>query len=338
MYSIPYRTKLRLKAALKVLGICVAVVIVLVALALIYLQRYVVYSADGPYLDFHRSTAQPVSVETSTGDEPTQVSDVNIIFDNAGGEQDDEAALSGYYIDIAMLQDPQAVYDALQELSPCTVMIDLKSSSGNFYYSTSIAGAPRAEIDVTVVDSIISYLKTRGFNMIARVETFRDTAFALDHFSSGLSIRSGVLWSDKGVYWIDPGDEVVVAYLKQIAKELSSKGFKEIVFDDFYFPDSGQIVYTSEKTKSELIQDTASELQNFFNSSNVTISFGNPAPDFTPEGDGSHLFISDVDGSNVNSVIASYSGLSDAKKQLVFLTASRDTRFEGYSLLRPLLA
>ena len=32
-------------------------------------------------------------------------------------------------------------------------------------------------------------------------------------------------------------------YLQQVCKELSSLGFTEVVFDDFYFPTSGNIAY-----------------------------------------------------------------------------------------------
>ena len=51
----------------------------------------------------------------------------------------------------------------------------------------------------------------------------------------------------------------------------------------------------------------------------------------------SRVYIGDVDGSNVSAAVSGYNRLADAAKQLVFLTASRDTRFDGYNLLRPLM-
>jgi hypothetical protein len=107
-----------------------------------------------------------------------------------------------------------------------------------------------------------------------------------------------------GFYWLDPASETVAAYLKQIARELAEKGFKEIVFDDFRFPNGTKIAYSSDVSRSELISNAAKELLNFFASSNITISFGNPGTDFAPGSVTSHVFISDIDGSRVNGVVS----------------------------------
>ena len=82
------------------------------------------------------------------------------------------------------------------------------------------------------MDRIISLLKNRGFTMVARVKSFQDSAFALAHLKCALPIDSGALWVGNGSYWLDPANETVVAYLKQIARDLAGKGFREIVFDD----------------------------------------------------------------------------------------------------------
>lgn len=51
-----------------------------------------------------------------------------------------------------------------------------------------------------------------------------------------------------GCYWLDPASETVMIYLKQIARELSSRGFREVVFSEFRFPASNSISYHSEKS------------------------------------------------------------------------------------------
>lgn len=338
MRSISYRARQRLGTGLKVLLILAAVVLLLVLIAIVYLGRYVVYTPDGAYLDFGRNTALPAATGGAGHAAPAPPESVEIEYADPNISQQTAERIDGYYIDLNILSDPDAVLQAIQELDgPCTVMIDLKAGNGSYYYSTQIDGAPLADVDVAKVDKILSTLKNRGFTMVARVKTFQDTAFALEHLRCGLAISGGALWVGDGCYWLDPGDETVVAYLKQIARELAGKGFKEIVFDDFYFPESGQIVYESEKSRTQLTVDTATELLNFFASSNVTISFGNPTEGF-PLPEGSHFYISDVAGSGINHTVKRFAELTDPSAQLVFLTGSKDNRFDGYQLLRPILA
>lgn len=338
MRSLSYRTVRRLRKSAVVLACCIALLVLLLILAVIYLGRFVVYTPDGAYLDFHRNTAKQAEGIYQPVPEPTLVEDVTIKYADPNISSDTTELVSGYYIDYEMLQNPEAVLAALRELStPCTVMIDLKSGSGAFYYTTQIDGAKQADLDVNTVNTIISYLKNHGFTMVARVKAFTDTNFALEHLSCGLAIRGGALWMGKGCYWLDPGNPTVIFYLKQIARELAGKGFKEIVFDDFYFPSSNQIVYSSDKSRTRLVADTAQDLLNFFASSNITISFGNPATDFDFEGD-AHVYISDITGSGVSKTISGFSQLTDPTTQIVFLTGSKDNRFDGYQVLRPLLS
>lgn len=335
--SISYRTKLRLRKIIKISALVAGVVIAILAVMLIYHKRYVVYTPDGAVIDLSQ-TQEPTRPNTVTEQSYNPTEDVSIIFDEPTPDLSEEEAFSGYYIDIAMLQDPEAVYEALQTIEgPSIVMIDLKSSSGMFYYSTGIADAPLAEIDVTVVDEILSYMRSHGFTVIARIEAFRDRNYAIEHQSNGLAIRGGALWSDEGYYWVDPGDEIAIEYLQQIAKELSSHGITEIVFNDFYFPESPSIVYHHDVSRTEVINNAAASLLDYFTSTNITISFGNIPTDIKITSPRSHIIIDSADASKVNSILESYKGINDPEHQLIFLTTSKDTRFDGYNVLRPLI-
>lgn len=304
----------------------------------VYLERFVVYTPEGAYFDFNRNTSRDVTVPTGTSEVMALPTDVTIEFADPDPSGQESERISGFYIDLEMLQDPAAVLEAVQELSPpCTVLIDLKGGNGSFYYSTGMDDARRAAIDIETVDAVISYLRSHGFIMVARIRTFQDTHFAENHLNCALKISSGALWVNDGFYWMDPANPTVVAYLKQIARELAEKGFKEIVLDDFRFPNGTQIVYNSEKSRADLIAGVAEELLNFFASSNITISFGNPASDFDLAGD-SHVYVSGVTGSGVSAAVKGYSQLENVENQLVFLTGSKDRRFEEYQVLRPLLS
>ena len=87
----------------------------------------------------------------------------------------------------------------------------------------------------------------------------------------------------------------------------------------------------------DLIAGVATDLLNFFASSNITISFGNPAADFALTGD-SHVYVSGITGSGVSAAVKSYSRLAEPQDQLIFLTGSKDKRFDEYQVLRPLLS
>ena len=48
--------------------------------------------------------------------------------------------------------------------------------------------------------------------------------------------------------------------------------------------------------------------------------------------------MSGVTGSGVSATVKSYSRLEDPGTQLIFLTGSKDKRFDDYQVLRPLLS
>lgn len=322
-----------LKIGLIILGLC----LLLFVLFVVYMGRFVVYTPDGARLDYGRDTSRDVKLPSVTQETASPVESVVISYGDPNVRTGEAERINGYYIDLEMLQDPEAVYSAVQELTPpCTVMIDLKGANGSFYYTTGLDGVQQADIDIPTVDAVISYLRSRGFTMVARIKTFQDTNFAQNHNDAALQSENGSLWVGNGFYWLDPGSEVTVSYLKQIVRELGEKGFKEVVFDDFRFPNGTQIVYKHEKSRTELVAGVATDLLNFFASSNITISFGNPDTDFSAAD--SRVYISGVTGSGVNATLKGYAQLSDPENQIVFLTGSKDRRFNDYQVLRPLLA
>ena len=331
-----YRSKVRLRKAVKVSLIVLACALGLLIILGIYLGRYVVYADGRAYFDFGRDTSLNVSVPPTEDPASLAPPDVTMETTEAPVKTRNASEFSGYYIDLAMLQEPVKVLAALKELpGPCTVMIDLKGGNGNFYYSTDIVGAKTADVDIATVDEILAYLRNNGFTMIARVKAFEDSRFAEQNIEAAVKTQGGSLLVYNKFYWLNPDNSLVMEYLKQIVRDLSARGFREIVLDDFYFPPANQAVYTSEKTRSALMSGIAVELSSLFTTSSITISFGDPPTDFAPAAS-SHVFISDVGGAKVTSVVASFINLEAPEEQLVFLTASNDTRFDNFQRLKPL--
>ncbi len=334
--KLSYRNKLLFSKLLRYLLIIIGLVAVVVIVMIIYFSPNVVYDREGA----HRTSVRIPQASTAPQERPLpDTSDLEIVYQQDAPLAASIQELGGYYISTAMLQDPQKVLTAVQAIEePCAVMLDVKSIWGNFYYSSGVNGAQRADVDISAIDQLISYLDTQGFYMIASVPAFSDPVFALEHQSSGLPISGGALWMDEnGCYWLDPADEEVMTYLMQIARDLAGKGFSEIAFSGFVFPDSENIVYESSKTKAEIIQEAAAQLTNLFTGSETMISFVSERTDFPADACTGRLYIPDVSGGQVDLYIQSYR-TAQTLSELVFLSSSSDTRFEGQSVLRPLMA
>ena len=344
MRKLSYRNRLRLKRACKWIGICLLILAVLMVFFLIYMQRYVVYTSDGAKLDFNHSTLEiPVNAEEEDPEPHKKPEHVEIeIRDDEQTADGKLKQLKGVYITIDMLRNnPDLVLETVRTLDNSNaVMIDVKDGAGNFYYNTEITGMKKANTDA--LDKLIDFLKRGGYPMIARIPAFADTSFVKTHPDLALWMESGgtkELWTDEEENnWLSPEKPTVLSYQEQICKELSSLGFQEVVFNDFYFPTSGTIVYTSNLTRSELIADAAREVQSAFTGSNLIISFCTSDTGFPVDATSGRLYVPDVSGANVDKMIASLSNtVNNPTTQVVFLSDSRDTRFENYGMLRPLL-
>lgn len=337
MARISYRNKIRLKKLLRALLILAGCLLVVSIVMTIYLEPYILYDRDGAHLSLSQETVEPTAPSVS---QPRPVvENPQIVYSQGAPVEKSIQEMGGYYITTAMLQKPEAVFEEIKAIQePCAVMIQLKSIFGNFYYSSSIAGAPKADVAVSVIDEMISYLSDNGFYLIAEIPAFSDPVFALDHQSCGLPLSSGALWMDEnGCYWLDPANEDVQSFLMQIARELANRGFHEIAFSHFRFPDTTNISYSSEKSKEDIIADAASQLTSFFANSSTVLSFVTDAEDFPVSSCTGRIYIYDVAGSRVEHYVQLYSE-PQTLREIVFITNSRDTRFEEQGVLRPLIA
>ena len=333
---IPYRNRLLLKKILRVLLIVLAVLLLCTVVILVYMEPYFVYDRGGAHVSFE-PPVQPSQLPDASGS--VILEKPEIIYADEEEKVSTIKESGGFYITAAKLQNPGKVKQQLQTLKePCAVIMELKSIYGNFYYSTGIGGAQEASADIAAIDEIIKYLRDNKFYMIAAVTAFSDYNFALANPSCGLPLSNGALWMDEnGCFWLDPANDTVLSYLIQITRELAALGFQEVAFSDFRFPVSSNIHYESDKTGSQLIEEAAKQLTDFFTGSNVTVSFITDNAEFPAKACHGRLYITGADGSKVERFVQTYS-TSGTLKELVFLANSRDTRFDELALLRPLLA
>ncbi|MBQ9967152.1 MAG: hypothetical protein IJO88_00320 [Oscillospiraceae bacterium] len=341
MRLFTYQNKRRLRIFLILLALLAVIILFLCLCRFIYLQRYLVFEDGKVALDFEQDLQETMQHDTPQWDpqELQLITDEPVAQVSAAADAPLEK-LSGSYITTQMLLDIDSVVAALSQSAdlPDTLMLDLKSIYGNFYYSSDLPGALTSSAEIQTIDRLIGELSQRdGLYLIARVSSLSDTNFALANQSCGLPLRSGALWmSDEGCYWLDPMKETVQEYLVGIAEELAHMGFDEIVFDDFRIPDSTNIVYKSELTRSEAAAEAAKAIRERLQHTPIRVCFN--SSDSLVAAHSDRVYLVTQDGSSVAELVRSLEeNVSDPAAEIVFLTPSRDTRFEDYSILRPLI-
>ncbi len=333
--TLPYRTRRTLLQTGAVLLILLLAAILVWGCWILWLSRYVIYTQDGAKIDF--SLPEHIgSGELAQPPEPGETISINY-NDNSGTVNTELAQLGGYYVEISALQkDISAVKSQIQALPAGTaVMVDVKNIYGRFYYSSSVGDARNSSIDIQAMDQLIEYLDKSGMYTIARLPALRDYQYGLNHVPDGLPTAGGYLWMDgDGCYWLNPASSGTLSYLVQITNELKSLGFDEVVFYDFYFPETTGIVYTQDKAQA--LSTAAKTLVSSCATDSFAVSFVGSADFALPEGR-SRLYMENVEAANVANA-AQQTGLADPAIRLVFLTEVHDTRFNKYSVLRPLSA
>lgn len=341
MRIFSYRNKRRAKLTLGILAAVLLLLFLLCLFRFIYLQRFLVYTPDGVQLDY---TQNLQSDRTPAEELDPAAFPVEILAAEDGMAVSSQAMeelrqLSGFYVTTSMLQDVSAVREALDAQEHISaLMLDMKSIFGNFYYASTIPGAVQSSADIPAIASLLETLTAQeNLYLIARIPAFSDNNFALANQAYGLPLSSGALWMDSnGCYWLDPMEEEVQSYLVSIAMELSNLGFDEVVFEDFRVPDSSSIVYNREVSRDEAAAEAAKAICAALSSYPIRVSFGSAAALVAESAD--RIYLQASDGSAAAGLVAGYEdSLEDTSTQVVFLTASRDTRFESYGILRPLI-
>ena len=335
---LTYRTRRNLQR-FGIIALTVFVVLALVWLcSVIWLERYVVYTRDGATLNFDLP-AQSIGGVVAT---PPEVKSGVSIFYNEGSDaielNREMTKLNGYYISYnALSKDLAGVFDDLKYVKAGTpVMIELKGDYGTVYYGSNVSGAVLSQsVEITRVDELIQEMKSRGFYMIARISAFRDYDFGNKNPATGLPLKgSPYLWLDDGYYWLNPTNSNALGWVTAFVMELKNMGFNEVMLANFRFPAQTD-KYTFNGDMEEAIQKAAKTVVDSCSSDGFVISFGVPSTTFhLPEGR-TRMYLEKVDAKDVAQSMAQVE-LENPEVRVVFLGETNDTRFDAYSVLRPI--
>lgn len=337
--TIPYRTQ----RVLKKIGYTILALVLVTVLAavcwFVWLSRYVVYTRNqGAVLRFDLDPVVPAGAIATPPESSTDVSIYYNEGDNTINTSTELTQMIGYYVDGDALKDISTVKAQIQALPlDVPILVEVKSIYGNFYYSSSIANRNASGIDPLAMDELISYLKASNRYAIAYLPALRDYYYGLHHTNHGLAVKSGgYLWADEEYcYWLDPTKEGTISYLSSEINELKLLGFDEVVFSEFRFPDTDKIAFSGDRESA--IATAAQTLVTACATDRFAVSFVGQNPRFPlPEGR-TRLYLMNVDAANAG-MLAEETGLEDPAAKLVFLTEFHDTRFDVYSVFRPLSA
>lgn len=333
--TLPYRTQRVLTRLLAVVLTVAVVVAVGCACWFVWAQRYIIYTPDGQArLDFDLPPMQPGQVA-----EAPEKMDVTIRFDNENamsGTSTELTQMVGYYVEPDALSDLAQVKEQIQALPAGTpVMIDVKSIQGAFYYSSAVSSIRSSRVNAQEMDELISFLAKRDVYAIARLPALRDYTYGLNHVPDGVHHSSGgyLYQDDAGCYWLHPGSQGTLSYLTQIIMELRGLGFDEVVLDDFSFPPQTSSILVN-GDREEFLTKAANILLSACATDSFAVSFVKTESFTVPQGR-SRIYLTGLDASQTAEA-ALNSGVADTAIHLVFLTELHDTRFNVYSVLRPL--
>jgi hypothetical protein len=153
------------------------------------------------------------------------------------------------------LYAPSAVFEAAGRLDEMlalldrteanAMVIDVKETAGNLYWSTDLPAATAAgavmETPLFQLDELLPELKERGIYTIARMVVMKDNTLGRARPELAVTnAATGEPWRDYGGgIWLDPYNAGVAEYIAALAGDLADKGFDEVQLDYVRFFSDG---------------------------------------------------------------------------------------------------
>ena len=241
------------------LVIFVVVILILAAVWLFsYLQRYLVYDKDGLQLVMPSERAELAADPDSGAQTPVSVPkvDVEIVVDRTD--------YSGVETNAGMGLTPlHALFVAAEDVTQSNldyyglgigdfnaIVLELKGPDGFLSYHSGIPLAESYGVNGTLeLTAALEKLKAQDVRLVAQISGLVDETMALRNGPIALknAVTDSVFQNSKGA-WLDPYDDTVRAYLKELLQELHDLGFDEVILSGMYCPDSENLQFSKSMT------------------------------------------------------------------------------------------
>jgi len=156
--------------------------------------------------------------------------------------------LKGVYAPNSIVSDPQKLEEFLKGLRGTgvnAVMVDGKDSEGAVLYRSQVAMAMESgAVAANAFDAktVVNKITAEGMTPIVKINAFKDPLAARANRKAAVSyMGSDFSWLDNspdlgGRPWLNPFSDLARGYIKDIAAELASYGFKQVVIESVQFP------------------------------------------------------------------------------------------------------
>lgn len=213
--------------------------VILGALAVIRLQKYVVYDDSGhPRLDLSRFSEQKPDDSGSapadgSGDANLTIQEPERQFIHAA--QLGTGPLPSLGKDVWTALSDEGMYNA--------AVYTVKDADGSVYMDNKSAPAEAVKTVKGTGAAIDAMLKDEPFYTIAKIACFRDPiASSGDLEGMGLKNTGGYVFYDgNNDRWLDPGKPAARQYLVDLATTCAAAGFDEILLTDVSYPTVGKL-------------------------------------------------------------------------------------------------
>ena len=246
-----YRGRRTVTDILRLIAIVLAVIVVLSVAGLIYLQRYLVYTDEGPKLElppFLQSLRGEYRAEEPGGSASLpDPGSLSIDIGPAGSQSEpqpqppEESAGFALALPVSDVLNGTAA-EKLSQAGAEAVILEMKEPSGKLAWLSGQAMAGRARANSTqAANDALKQWNEGAVYTIARVCCFRDDSAPYYHNSLALRRGNGNWKDELGLRWLSPAQEKNQAYIAGLCGELAALGFDEIVLEQFGFPTQGSL-------------------------------------------------------------------------------------------------
>ena len=233
----------------KTILILIVILAVLLVAAGIYLQRFLVITNDGVYLDLpftRQEQAAPSPVPSAP------IADLPVIVTPEPTPTPTPTPTPEPERLSPVLLPHEALYDgtALQQVETAggdCALFDMKSDMGLLGYISAVDRAVKGNLnpdDASRNAAIRALNGTEDLYTIARVSCFKDHGLVLSDSSTAIFTNSGYRWTDPdAIRWTSPTNPEVRDYITAVCVELAELGFDEILLDNAGYPNKGNLHY-----------------------------------------------------------------------------------------------
>jgi len=232
-------------------ALTVALVVVLAAAcAVLFLQRYIIYSDDGGIrLELPFSSGDSAGEDLpNNGDSQPTPPDMNLVIEGTQPLQPPTPESEPYQphrlVELkALPADVDALRSTLAETGATGFVYTVRDNTGRVFYDSAASIGSAAVGAAGTAEQLTRLCQAEDVISVARFNCFHDSYYAwVNMESAGICQSNGYIWYDNTSYhWLDPAKEQARTYVIALALECAQMGFDELLLEEMCYPTQGKV-------------------------------------------------------------------------------------------------